>query len=44
LIRWLKTAKSIDQLKEFIKNHFKLDEEKYRLLPEDMKKIFDFFV
>jgi hypothetical protein len=34
LIRWIKTAKSIEDIRKYIKDHLKLEQEKLESLPE----------
>jgi MoxR-like ATPase len=43
LIRWIKTADTIEDIRKYVKEHLYLEEEKKALLPEDIKTIFDLF-
>ena len=40
-IRWLKTSSNIEDLRNHLKNHFKLSEEKFEILSDDMKTIWN---
>ncbi len=39
MIRWIKTAKSIEDIKNFVRQHFSMDKEKVELLPEDIRVV-----
>jgi hypothetical protein len=41
LIRWIKTSESIEDIREKLKSHLYLPEEKLQLLPEDIRHVFE---
>jgi MoxR-like ATPase len=40
LIRWIKTANTIEDIKKYLKEHLYLEKEKLDLLPEDIRQVF----